>query len=327
MLLRFIRRFFFIILLLGIINFFAFAYAHLSLQAQKAQNPFGSNPAISASILDLYKEYLLKIAQGDFGKMPASQGEVVDFLFPGAVASAGLLAIAFVISTLLGILLGTFAVKTQPAKVWSLLPSLASLGMAMPGFFVASIFLALSVFYLLNAGPDGKLPIPISGFGWDSHLLFPVLALIVRPSAQIALTTANLLAGELDHQYVVAARSVGNTWKRIRRHNALKNILAPLYLSIAGSFRLMIAELVLVEFIFSWPGLGRLLARTLIPPFLATPGGFGKADIFYLHPPLLAALITLFAFLFLMSDFISSIMAQKMDPRLATSNQEDQHYG
>jgi ABC-type dipeptide/oligopeptide/nickel transport system permease component len=86
-------------------------------------------------------------------------------------------------------------------------------------------------------------------------------------------------------------------------------------LTTAGSFRLLTGELILVEWLFDWPGLGRLLALTLIPPRLAQTGGPGDQSLYFLHPPLLAALLMAFALLFLLADATASLLARAADPR------------
>jgi ABC-type dipeptide/oligopeptide/nickel transport system permease component len=89
----------------------------------------------------------------------------------------------------------------------------------------------------------------------------------------------------------------------------------------AGSFRLLVGELVLVEWLFEWPGLGRLLALSLIAPRIAAPGVV-FSDHYFLHPPLVAALLTLLTFIFLFADTIASLIARASDPRLRTLERE-----
>jgi ABC-type dipeptide/oligopeptide/nickel transport system permease component len=110
----------------------------------------------------------------------------------------------------------------------------------------------------------------------------------------------------LSKRYVVAARSFGHTWRAIRWDKALRNILAPVLMTIAGSFRLLMTELVLVEWLFGWPGLGRMLVQTLVPPRMSTPGGLPDTSAFLLYPPLVAALLVVFALLFLLADTLAS---------------------
>jgi hypothetical protein len=62
----------------------------------------------------------------------------------------------------------------------------------------------------------------------------------------------------------------------------------PVVLTLGASLRLLLGELILVEWLFAWPGLGRLLALALIPPRIALTGGAGDESIYFLHPPLLA---------------------------------------
>jgi ABC-type dipeptide/oligopeptide/nickel transport system permease component len=142
---------------------------------------------------------------------------------------------------------------------------------------------------------------------------------------QIAQVTANLLMSELGKRYIVAARSFGHTWRAIRWDKALRNVLAPIILTMAGSFRLMMAELILVEWLFSWPGLGRLLVQTLVPPNLSSVGGMLNTSAFFLNPPLVAGLLTIFSLLFLLADLLASATAKIVDPRLRMVEEEPVH--
>ncbi len=168
---------------------------------------------------------------------------------------------------------------------------------------------------VLSQGEGAVSPLPLQGFGWDLHLVLPVLALMVRPTMQVAAMTAGLLSGELTQPYIVAARSRGNSWQRVRWRHALRLVLGPVILAVAGSLRLLIAELVVVEWLFGWPGLGRLLAVALIAPRVASFGGVDEGQ-FFLYPPLVAALLVVFTLLFLLVDSLALVLARASDPRL-----------
>jgi peptide/nickel transport system permease protein len=124
-----------------------------------------------------------------------------------------------------------------------------------------------------------------------------------------------LLADELGKQYVVAARSMGFSWQRIRQHGAIRNILATVVLTIATSVRLLVSELIVVEWLFDWPGLGNLLAQTLIPIGVVS-SRTATEGVLFLDPPVVAAVLTVFAAIFLMTDLTASLLAQRFDPRL-----------
>jgi peptide/nickel transport system permease protein len=170
--------------------------------------------------------------------------------------------------------------------------------------------------------------VPVAGFGWDLHLVLPILALMLRPTVQIAHVSASLLSDELGKRYVTAARGFGHTWRDILRDKALRNILAPLFLTISGSFRLSVAELLLIEWLFSWPGIGGMLVRTLVPPrVVASLAGFSDVSVYFLNPPILSLLLVIFSLLFYLVDTLASLLARRVDPRLESGNQEEASYG
>lgn len=94
------------------------------------------------------------------------------------------------------------------------------------------------------------------------------------------------------------------------------NVLAPIILTIAGSFRLLVGELIVVEWLFNWPGLGNLLASALVPGTLSS--SLGSTPLF-LSPPVVAAVVTIFAAMFLIVDLIASVAVRIVDPRLRPS--------
>jgi ABC-type dipeptide/oligopeptide/nickel transport system permease component len=314
MLTQLLRRLLLIPLVLALVNCLAFAYAHTALYVQYSLNPYGTvRPPPDVPVL--YGEYGAQVLRGDFGVLPVGAGApLLTALVEAAGKSAGLLLIALTVSVGVGLLMGISAVSVNPPRIAPWLAPFTSTGLAMPSFYIGTLFVAASVQLALR-GVE-QFPIPLSGFGWDAHLLLPVLALMIRPTMQIAQVTASLLADEARKQYVVTARSVGNTWRTIRRKHTLRNILAAVVLTITGAFRLSLAELVLVEWLFVWPGVGRMLALTLIAPNVAGPGTLTGAGQFFLNPQLLTALVTLFAALFLIADFLAFGLVRAADPRL-----------
>ena len=89
----------------------------------------------------------------------------------------------------------------------------------------------------------GQNPFPFGGFGWGRHLVLPVLALMLRPTVQIAQLASRLLGEEMDRPHVVAGRAFGFSWTRIRWRTALRPILAPLIVGIGSAFRVTLGEL------------------------------------------------------------------------------------
>ena len=295
-------------------NFVGFAYAHFAINLQMRRNPFFAPSEPPAPILSAYADYLQSAARLDFGVLPLGAGlPVGQMLVKALSASLGLLLIAFVINIMVGVVVGMSAARADPPGVAVWLAPAATLGLALPSFYVGALLVAGALAYAIRFPDVNK--VPISGFGWDAHLVFPVIALMLRPGVQIAQMTAGLLSGEFGKRYVTTARSVGNPWRAVRWKHALANAVAPILLAMAGSFRLLMGELIVVEWLFAWPGIGRLLAVILIP----ATGSHDQESFYFLHPAALAATLTAFALLFLLLDLLASILVRVFDPRLRTS--------
>jgi peptide/nickel transport system permease protein len=300
-----------------LIHFLAFSYAYIAKPLRAASTPYlrqqvGSQPPL----LEAYAQYIQGVFHGSLLK-PLVQGpQIGSFaqeLGQALLASVGLLAISLSLSISIGMLLGFMAVRSQPPVVRGWMSFISTIGLSMPSFYIGSLSILVIVFVLVLHGPNSESLIPIRGYGWDNRLILPVLALMLRPTVQIAQVTANMLVAELEKQYIVAARSFGHTWHDIRWRQALKNAISSIILSIAGTFRLLVGELIVVEWLFNWRGLGNLLAGTLVPNPLSTNLG---ANYLFLDPATLAGVITLFGMFFLVADMVASTIVHLVDPRL-----------
>ena len=305
---RFIlRRLALIPAILLLANFLGFAYAYYvgPIQAQANPYSFSGSTVQRAGLFMEYWEYLSNALHGDMGVLHTGE-TITSIVLRSSAASVALLGIAFVLSIIVGLAVGFGAVRLIPHRVAGWLTLFTTMGLAAPAFYVGILLISLSVFYFIY-GPSSKPLLPFQGFGWDVHLVLPALALMVQPVAKIAQVTSNLLVDEMGQQYVIAARSFGNPLKKIRSHHAFRNVIAPVILVMSGSLRYMVAELIIIERLFGWPGIGRLFSSTLILT--------SRSDNF-LVPQLMAALLTLLALLYLVADLIASILVRLYDPRV-----------
>jgi peptide/nickel transport system permease protein len=300
-----------------LIHFLAFSYAYIAKPMRAASTPnLHQQVASQPPLLISYSQYIQDIFHGALLKPVIEGPQISSFgqdLSQALLASSGLLAISLSLSILIGLLLGFLAVRSDPPGVRGWMSFISTIGLSMPSFYIGSLSILVIVFVLVLRGPNSESLIPIRGYGWDNHLILPVLALMLRPTVQIAQVTANMLVGELGKQYIVAARSFGHTWHDIRWRQALRNVIASIILSIAGTFRLLVGELIVVEWLFNWRGLGNMLAATLVPNTLSTNLG---ANYLFLDPATVAGVITLIGMFFLVADLLASISVHLADPRL-----------
>jgi len=242
-----VRRLAIIPIALFLAHFFGFAYAHLARPLRAARNPFLAPLIDPEPLLPTYFGYLQQIPESGLGAVPGSGAPLGEVVLQATLASLGLLSIALTLSIIVGWFLGMRAVRTNPPRVARWMTIFSTIGLATPSFYLGTLLIVAMFAYVIWRGPGTGMPFPTQGFGWDIHLVLPVVTLMLRPTAQIAVVISGLLVAELDKQYVVTARSLGHPWKNIRERGALRNIVAPVVLTIAGSARLLMAELIVVD--------------------------------------------------------------------------------
>lgn len=292
-----------IVLLLA--NFIGFAFAFYVAPVAATSNPYASGNFTLPPLFPEYLDYLSNFVQMDFGNIYSGE-PVQATIFRLGVNSLGLVAIALTSSILLGIFLGRLAVRRDSQKVSAWLTILATMGLASPGFYIA--MLLITVFLLITIYGPGVV-IPFQGFGWDAHLILPSLVLMVQPTVKIAQVTGSALVDEMQKPYVKAGISLGHTFSAMKNRFAFRGVAAPVLQAIAYSARLVVAELIIVERLFNWNGLGRFTGMVLDPA-----PGFSRAAM--MTPPTMAALLTTLVLVFLFIDFAAVLIARAVDPRL-----------
>jgi len=314
-----IQRLLIIPLLLLLVNFLGFTYAHYARPIRAARTPYVQVEE-AGPLIPEYLDYLKTLVNLDFGMGVSTPDNarsntattLGETLARATIASLGLLAVSLSISIIFGLYLGFKATKNDPPDTSRWLTLSSTVGLAMPSFYIGSLLIIGLVFYVIWRGPDTDMPLPLSGFGWDAHLVLPVLALMARPTFQLAQVTSGVLSAELGKQYVIAGRSMGRTWRSIRMRFALKNVIAPVILTIAGLQRFLVGELIMIEWLFRWPGLGRMLGWTLVPAEFTSSSG----SPLFLNAPIMATVLTLIAALFLFTDLAAAIAVRYLDPRI-----------
>lgn len=291
-------------------NALAFAFVDIARRAQSLRNPFLASHESDTAGLAAYPQFLGRWLRLDLGTMPAGQQPVAEALRGAAAASLALLGISLAVGLVAGLALGMAAVRSHPPRVAGWLTWISTIGLSSPSFFIGTLFI-LGVILLAGGRGSASTFLTVGGFGWDQHLILPVLTLGLRPAAQIGQTTAALLAAELGQRHILTARTLGVPEHSLRWRHGLRTAAAPVILSAAGTLRMLCGELLVVETLFDWPGLGRLLAQTLIPSHLTS----AAAPDLFLHPVVLPTVLTLAAVLFFGLDTLTTATVRWLDPR------------
>lgn len=210
-----------------------------------------------------YWRWVTHAARGDLGTSLFQHQSVATAIasrFPLTLSLAlGGLVVAVLIGLPAGILAGT-----RPGTVADRSATVASsAGIAMPDFWVA-ILLALVFAVKLHVLPDlGYVGLTTSPWGWFEHLLLPWVALGIAGGATLARQVRGELIDVLDQDYIRTARSLGIPNRQVIGRLALKNALTPAMTIVGIQFAYLLGGTVIIEQIFSIPGLGSLMLQAV----------------------------------------------------------------
>ncbi|GAA2499510.1 ABC transporter permease [Winogradskya humida] len=224
----------------------------------------------NASIWEQYFDYWKQLFHGDLGlsftAFPSPVSEVIGSALPWTLALVG---ITTVISFFLGTGLGVLAGWRRGSWVDGLLPATTFLS-SVPYFWLG----LLAIFLL--AGPNSIFP---SGGGytpglipaWDQyfipsaiqHSLLPALTILISSVSGWILSMRNMMVTVAAEDYITVAHAKGLSEKRVALSYAARNALLPNVSGFALSLGFIVGGTLLVEIVFSYPGLGFLLFRAV----------------------------------------------------------------
>lgn len=224
--------------------------------------------------------------------------------------SAGLLLAALLFAILVGGLFGILAAVWRKRGLATLTLLVSIPGISTPSFLLAMVFWMLNV-RLSNAVGLAKAFLPPTGFGWDLHMILPVLVLSARPLAQILQVTYVNMSEVLGKEYITVARARGASGILVLVRHALPNILIPVLTTLGTSLRFSLASLPVVECFFIWPGIGSAILQAI------------NLDI----PELVTDLVVSLGILFLVVNLGLDLLYLLIDPRQRKNGEESKNIG
>ncbi|MGZ4737182.1 MAG: ABC transporter permease [Acidimicrobiia bacterium] len=271
-----VRRLLAIIPLLLIISFIVFALS-LLIPGDPARTLAGGQKATAAGVararkklhldqpfVNQYGIWLGDAVQGDLGESffnNRTVGSEIASRFPVTLSVAvGALAVTVLLGVPLGILAGT-----RPGSVADRIVTVSSsIGLAMPDFWLAMILLTIFAVNLHMLPSGGYVGIASSPVEWATHLYLPWIAIGIPGAAGIARQMRGAMIDALEQDYIRTAAAKGLRSRVIVFKHALKNAsLAPV--TVLGiTFAYMLGGTVIIENIFSLPGMGSYFYDALI---------------------------------------------------------------
>jgi len=241
-----------------------------------------------------YYTYIRNVLRGNFGISIHTHREVIKDLKTFFPATLELTTLALLISLLTGIPLGVLSAAKQNRLPDHLSRFYSLVGVSMPSFWLGLILLMIfylrlgifpgggrvtsgmagsfstTGFYLLDSiiAMDGKALIDVL---W--HLILPAFTLSLGSMGMIVRMTRSSMLEVLRQDYITTARSKGLTGTKVLLKHALRNSILPVVTLVGMIYGYELGGAVLVETVFSWPGIGRYAVRAI--SFLDFPAVMG----------------------------------------------------
>jgi ABC-type dipeptide/oligopeptide/nickel transport system permease component len=292
--------------------------------------PPGAREADIANLRELYGldkpiwqqlvVWLSAVSHGNFGNSISLRDNVLSLVLSRLPATLELAFLAVSIALVLGVLFAVASVYWRGRWPESLVDGFSGLGLAIPDFLWGLIFILVfgvllpvmpisgrldpvlefnpvTQFFLLESLLRGELRVFASLI---SHLILPALALALPLTAMIARVLKNSLNEAMNQDYILLARVKGFTRSRIIWREALRNALIPTIALTGVQFTFLIGGTVLIEYIYSYPGIGNMAIGAVI-----------QRDL-----PLIQGLVLSFAVLFIAINVLIDASYQWLNPRV-----------
>src|SRR5579859_584470 len=201
--------------------------------------------------------YVWNVIHLDFGDSYQYEGKSVTTLIgEGWPYTATLGTLAFLLIVPVGVALGVIAALRQNTKVDYATMGFATVAASFPNFVIGAMMVVVfSV--LLYQWTGGQFFLPSSNFGLDDHLVLPVITLSLLPIAYTARLTRASTLETLRQDFVRTAWAKGLSERMVVIKHILKNSLIPVVTTLGPTFAFLVTGSVIVETVFSIPGIGR----------------------------------------------------------------------
>ena len=243
-------------------------------------------------VLKQYGRFVASAVRGDLGTSIRSRRPVTTEIGENVASTAQLAAAAMLVAIAVGVPLGLLAALSRNSWLDVASMGTALLGVSMPSFWLG--LLLIFVFSLHLAW------FPATGGGDLHHLVLPAITLGTIAAAIIARLTRSSMLEVLGQDYVRTARAKGLGGFSVVVRHALKNALIPIITIFGLQFGNLLAGAVIVETVFSRPGLGRLIV-----------GGILNKDF-----PLVQGTVLFVATVYVLINVLVDVAYAYADPRI-----------
>ena len=251
-------------------------------------------------VLVQYWLWIKDVLHGDWGESLSGSGDVMPQVLERFPRSFLLCISSTIISLMIAIPLGVITAAKQNTTSDLLISSGSLLVISIPEFWLGILLMILfSVMWGI---------LPAGGYVKPGDDFIRFLKSIIMPSLALGLATApatlrlvrSSMVEVLDEDYIMLARTKGCSKKRVNYVHALRNSLIPIATSVTMNLASLLAGVVIIEKVFSYPGLGQLLMSSI-----------NRRDY-----PVIQAAIFMFSIVVVLSNLLCDVIYSVIDPRI-----------
>lgn len=248
---------------------------------------------LDSPVMVQYFHWLTHMISGDFGNSLITGEPVLEEIMIRLPATLKLSFAALLVSLTIAIPAGVIAASKQHSLMDHLTMSSALIGTSVPNFWLGLLLILL---FSVTLGW-----FPVCGYGSVRYMVLPALTLGAGLAGITTRLTRSSMLEVLNQDYVTTARSKGLSERRIIFKHALKNAFIPIITVIGIQLGHLLGGTVIVESIFAWPGIGKLLVDSIYARDFAT----------------VQACALLFAIIFVLINLIVDILYLFLNPKIS----------
>jgi ABC-type dipeptide/oligopeptide/nickel transport system permease component len=269
------------------------AYIMLGPDADQAQvAALRAQLGLDHSLVQQYATYLANVVHLDFGQSFRLNADSMSLVLQRVPATIQLASTALLVSLLIGLPLGVIAALRAHSWVDRTISVFSLMGQSTPSFWLGIV--------LILVFARGLKVLPSAGSGTWSHLVLPTITLALPFLAILVRLTRSGLLEVVHEGYVQTARAKGLGEGVVVLVHALRNALIPIVTVVGLQFGALLGGTVIVETVFAWPGVGRLLIDSI-----------GRRDY-----GVVQASILLVATIFVVINLLVDLLYGFLDPRV-----------
>ena len=242
-----------------------------------------------------FSTYISDVLKGNFGRSFRTREPVIRMVGRALPKTMLLMCVSLVFSFSISIPMGIYAAIKRGSLGDRIVMGAAIFGFSMPDFFFGIL---LMFFFCMRLGM-----LPSAGSDTLAHLILPALTVGTNSMGSFARFTRSSMLQTFGSHYVQAAVAKGVPWRRILYRHALPNAAIPIVTILGTKIGGLIAGAVVAETVFAWPGMGRLLVRSV-----------STRDL-----PLVQALIIIMAASIIAAHLLVDLLYGLLDPRIRVS--------